>query len=52
MHQIDPRLEKEAEEKRELEEKQAAKIWSAPVQLEQEKSREDDFAEYLEDLFL
>lgn len=34
------------------EEKKATEIWSAPVQIEAEKSREDDFAEYLEDLFL
>jgi protein FRA10AC1 len=32
--------------------KSASKIWSAPLQVEQEKPREDDFSEYLEDLFL
>ena len=30
----------------------ASEIWSAPIQIEQEKSREEDFSEYLEDLFL
>ena len=40
------------EEEAKEEEKKATEIWSAPVQLEAEKSREDDFAEYLEDLFL
>ena len=40
------------EEEKLEEEKKASEIWSALVQLEQEKSREDDFAEYLEDLFL
>ena len=33
-------------------EKKASEIWSAPLQIEQEKSREEDFSEYLEDLFL
>jgi len=40
-----PRLEKELEKK-------ASDIWSAPLQVEQEKSREEDFSQYLEDLFL
>jgi len=39
--------EKEAEDA-----KQASDIWSAPVQIEQEKSRTEDFNEYLEDLFM
>lgn len=33
-------------------EKKASEIWSAPLQIEAEKSREEDFSEYLEDLFL
>lgn len=33
-------------------EKKASEIWSAPLQIEQDKTREDDFSEYLEDLFL
>ena len=32
--------------------KKESDIWSAPIQTEQEKSREEDFSEYLEDLFL
>lgn len=32
--------------------KQASEIWSAPVQIEQEKSRAEDFNEFLEDLFM
>ena len=32
--------------------KKASEIWSAPLEVEQEKSREDDFSEYLDDLFL
>ena len=40
------------EEEKQEEEKKASQIWGVPVQLEHEKSREDDFAEYLEDLFL
>lgn len=39
-------------EEQKEEEKKASKIWSAPVQVEQEKSRDDDFEEYLEDLFM
>lgn len=42
-----PKLEDDAEA-----EKKASEIWRAPVQIEEEKSREDDFSEYLEDLFL
>ena len=42
-----------SEDKKEVElEKKASEIWSAPIQVEQEKSREEDFSEYLEDLFL
>ena len=33
-------------------EKKASEVWSGPVTAEQEKSREDDFSEYLDDLFL
>ena len=33
-------------------EAQAKDIWKAPVEVEQEKSREEDFSEYLEDLFM
>lgn len=40
-----PRLQKELEKK-------ASEIWSQPLQVEQEKSREEDFSEYLDDLFL
>ena len=32
--------------------KKASEIWSEPIQLEQEKSREEDFSEFLEELFL
>jgi len=39
------KVEKEMEAK-------ASEIWSAPIQLEQEKSRDEDFSEYLDDLFL
>ena len=42
-----PKLEDDAEA-----EKKASEIWRAPVQIEEEKSREDAFSEYLEDLFL
>ena len=42
-----PKLEDDSEA-----EKKASEIWKAPVQIEEEKSREDDFSEYLEDLFL
>ena len=42
-----PKLEDDAEA-----EKKASEIWRVPVQIEEEKSREDDFSEYLEDLFL
>jgi len=42
-----------ASDKKEKElDKKASEIWSAPVQMEQEKSREEDFSEYLEDMFL
>ena len=44
------KLEESLKEK-ELEQK-ASEIWSEPVQIEQEKSREEDFSEFLEDLFL
>ena len=33
-------------------EAQAKDIWKAPVEVEQERSREEDFSEYLEDLFM
>lgn len=33
-------------------EKEAADVWSAPVEVEEEKSRDQDFAEFLDDLFL
>ena len=33
-------------------EEQAKDIWKAPVEVEQERSREEDFSEYLEDLFM
>ncbi len=40
-----PRKEKELEKK-------ASEIWSAPVQHEEEKSREEEFSEYLDELFM
>lgn len=41
------------EEEREKElEKQAADVWSGPVEVEQEKTRDQDFSEFLDDLFL
>ena len=33
-------------------EEQAKDIWKAPVEVEQERSRDEDFSEYLEDLFM
>ena len=48
--QLKSELEVDKKEK-ELD-KQASEIWSIPIQIEQEKSREEDFSEYLEDLFL
>ena len=44
-------LEAQKEEDKKLE-KKASEIWSAPIEVEQEKSREEDFSEYLEDLFM
>ncbi|TRY63653.1 hypothetical protein TCAL_07956 [Tigriopus californicus] len=44
------KLDEERSEKKDA--KKASEIWSAPVETEQEKSREDDFSEYLEDLFM
>ncbi len=44
------RLREKKEEERH--EKEAADIWSKPVEVEQERTREEDFSEYLEDLFL
>lgn len=32
--------------------KKASEIWSAPVEVEQEKTRDEDFSEFLEDLFM
>jgi len=41
------------EAKKEAEnEKKASEIWKEPLQIEQEKSREDNFDEFLEDLFM
>lgn len=44
------RKAKEEEEK--VLDKKAADIWSAPLQVEKERSREEDFSEFLEDLFM
>ncbi len=38
--------------KEEKQDKMAADIWSKPVEVEVERSREEDFSEYLEDLFM
>jgi protein FRA10AC1 len=46
------RQRREEEEREKKLDKQAVDIWSAPLEIEQEKSREEDFAEYLEDLFM
>lgn len=43
----DKEVRKEKEEER-----QASEIWKEPVSLEQEKSREEDFDDYLADMFL
>ena len=41
------------EAKKEAEnEKKASEIWKEPLQIEQEKSREENFDEFLEDLFM
>merc|ERR1712029_181563 len=42
----------EQAKKREENEKKASEIWKEPLQIEQEKSREDNFDEFLEDLFM
>ena len=44
------KLKEEADEKKL--EKEAADVWSAPVEVEEEKSRDQDFSEFLDDLFL
>ncbi len=41
-----------AEEEEKQMEAKAKEIWKAPVEVEQEKTREEDFSEYLEDLFM
>ena len=46
----DRKLRQKKEE--EKHEKEASSIWSKPVEVEQERTREEDFSEYLEDLFL
>ena len=53
-HENEKRLKHKLEEdKKEVAlDKNASEIWSAPIQIEQEKSREEDFSEYLEELFL
>lgn len=40
------------EEQEKKMDKKAKDIWSKPLQVEQEKTRDEDFSEYLEDLFL
>merc|ERR1712080_690544 len=47
----DKELKKEIEEKEKLD-KQEKDVWSAPLQKEEERSKEDDFDEFLDDLFL
>lgn len=42
----------ESKNVQEEQEEQAKDIWKAPVEVEQERSREEDFSEYLEDLFM
>ena len=42
---------KKAKVEKEIETK-ASEIWSAPLDIEKEKSREEDFSEYLDDLFM
>ena len=51
----DKNVEKKAQieqEKTEKLEKHASEVWSKPVEREEEKSRNDVFDEFLEDLFL
>jgi protein FRA10AC1 len=51
--ELDPKVSKmraEVEEKKQ--EANAKEIWKAPLDVEQERSREEDFSEYLEDLFM
>lgn len=50
MKEIKRKIEEEKEEKKSV--KKASEIWSKPLDMEQEKSREEDFSEFLEDLFL
>ena len=50
---LDEKVAKMREEEQEKKmEAQAKDIWKAPVEVEQERSREEDFSEYLEDLFM
>jgi len=46
------RKEEEEREKDKKLEKEASNIWSKPVEMEEEKSREEDFSEYLDELFM
>ena len=48
----DEEVEKKRKVEEKVEEEKAKDIWSQPIQVEQEKSREEDFSEYLEDLFM
>ena len=49
----DQKLKEETEEKeKEKLEKQEKDVWSAPVQKEEEKTRDDEFDDFLDDLFL
>ncbi len=51
--EVDAKVKKLKEEENEKRlAKEASEIWSAPMEIEQEKSRDEDFLEYLEDLFL
>merc|ERR1712126_784368 len=47
----DKKLDKEMEENEKLD-KQEKDVWSAPLQKEEERSKEDEFDEFLDDLFL
>jgi len=49
----DDKLKEESDEKeKEKLEKQEKDVWSAPLQKEEEKTREDEFDDFLDDLFL
>jgi len=41
-----------AEQQQRLQAASAAELWSKPTELEEDKSRDDEFDEFLEDLFM